>query len=353
MYKFKIINYKPYEYEILQHQLDQLGKDGYYTDDLSFVSIFKKVNHPIYYKIDFFKQTGKTRTEKNNLKDAFCDPYLEYNYQPIYNKNGMYVFVGETEFDINIKWNQKENYIDEKKRYQPIGYMLSTLLVLICLLVAPFYSTTIDVFLTYGTAISYLGLILLCMTCFYRHACSFYFYSQFYQMIHKKINVLKISLLSKLRFFYKMSFIISVILIIGGLTEDIFNTQDLTKNECNILTFEDLGIKEKTEFSAKKKTGFFVSPYYTSIELTEHDVLYTKQYHFHSSKQAENKLDKIINHPENYDCTHFSAHDLAYYGYVDEQLTTLVIPHQNTITIVNFVFDYTNDNLNAIIQYYK
>lgn len=42
MYKFKIINYKPYEYEILQHQLDQLGKDGYYTDDLSFVSIFKK-----------------------------------------------------------------------------------------------------------------------------------------------------------------------------------------------------------------------------------------------------------------------------------------------------------------------
>ena len=37
MYKIKLINYKPYEYELLQEKLNQLGQDGYKCEDLSLI----------------------------------------------------------------------------------------------------------------------------------------------------------------------------------------------------------------------------------------------------------------------------------------------------------------------------
>ena len=48
----KIINYKPYEYELLQEKLSKWGEKGYQTKDLSFISFFKKTDSPVYYQID-------------------------------------------------------------------------------------------------------------------------------------------------------------------------------------------------------------------------------------------------------------------------------------------------------------
>ena len=59
MYKIKIINYQPYEYELFQKTLDKLGQEGFSCQDLSFISLFKKVKQPVYYKIDFYKSEGK------------------------------------------------------------------------------------------------------------------------------------------------------------------------------------------------------------------------------------------------------------------------------------------------------
>ena len=47
--KFMIMNYKPYEYELLQTKLNKLGQQGYITQELSFVTIFNKVDYPVYY----------------------------------------------------------------------------------------------------------------------------------------------------------------------------------------------------------------------------------------------------------------------------------------------------------------
>ena len=44
MYKIKIINYQPYEYELFQKTLDKLGQEGFSCQDLSFISLFKKVS---------------------------------------------------------------------------------------------------------------------------------------------------------------------------------------------------------------------------------------------------------------------------------------------------------------------
>ena len=110
------MNYRPYEYELLQEKLNALGQLHYTTDDLSLITIFKKVDTPVYYKIDFFHATGKTKAEKKKQKESFYDPYLDEFYQPIYNKKDMYVFVGDHEIKDIIKCDEKTEFIDDKKR---------------------------------------------------------------------------------------------------------------------------------------------------------------------------------------------------------------------------------------------
>ena len=99
MYKIKIINYQPYEYELFQKTLDKLGQEGFSCQDLSFISLFKKVKQPVYYKIDFYKSEGKSRFEKMENRNHFLNYYIERDYQPIYSKRGMYVFKGQKECD--------------------------------------------------------------------------------------------------------------------------------------------------------------------------------------------------------------------------------------------------------------
>ena len=47
--KFMIMNYKPYEYELLLDKLNSLGKEGYLTNDLSIFTTFNKVTKPVSY----------------------------------------------------------------------------------------------------------------------------------------------------------------------------------------------------------------------------------------------------------------------------------------------------------------
>ena len=75
--KFMIMNYKPYEYELLQTKLNKLGQQGYITQELSFVTIFNKVDYPVYYHIDFHKTIGSTKIERQKDKDAFARKYQQ------------------------------------------------------------------------------------------------------------------------------------------------------------------------------------------------------------------------------------------------------------------------------------
>ncbi|MFQ7801011.1 MAG: hypothetical protein ACLRHW_16080 [Coprobacillus cateniformis] len=75
MYKIKIINYQPYEYELFQ-TLDKLGQEGFSCQDLSFISLFKKVKQPVYYKIDFYKSEGN-----QDLKNGKSQSFLELLYR--------------------------------------------------------------------------------------------------------------------------------------------------------------------------------------------------------------------------------------------------------------------------------
>src|SRR5699024_602347 len=107
--KFMIMNYKPYEYELLQTKLNKLGQQGYITQELSFVTIFNKVDYPVYYHIDFHKTIGSTKIERQKDKDAFARKYQQKGYQPIYAKHHMFVFVSKKQKDLPFSWEDKKD----------------------------------------------------------------------------------------------------------------------------------------------------------------------------------------------------------------------------------------------------
>lgn len=353
MYKIKIINYKPYEYQILQEQLDQLGKEGYYTDDLAFLSFFKKKNHPVYYKIDFFRQTGKSKFEKDTLKDRFYDPYLDDKYVPIYNKNGMYVFVGEKPSKVQVNWSNQKKFINDKKRFQSLNHLIFSFLITLLLIIGSFFVIKFDTFSTYGMTFVYIGAILSCLTAIYRNFCNFYEYRQFHKTIQAGIPQLSQGKLKKLRLIYKIATILCLILIGGGLIEDCFNVKDISKNDSQLLIFEDLGLQDVSEFSSLSKSSFTIPHYYTALEVIDNDVLYTKQYQFNSEKKALNVIKTLIEKPSLCDCTSLQRKDTVTYGYYEDKLTTLIIQKENIVTIVNFSFAYTDTQIQTIIDYYS
>lgn len=95
--KWMIMNYKPYEYELLQEKLNKLGQQGYFTNELGLLTIFEKVDEPIYYHIDFHKTYGSSKSERKEEQDAFTRKFKQKGLHPIYSKHNMYVFILKTQ----------------------------------------------------------------------------------------------------------------------------------------------------------------------------------------------------------------------------------------------------------------
>lgn len=354
MYKIKLINYRPYEYELFQEALDKLGKDGYQCHDLSLISIFKKTNQPIYYKIDFFKQTGKTKNEKNILKDKFYDPYLDCNYEAVYAKKDMYVFMGETKADININWKQKEDIISEKNKVKNLNYFIVSLLVTFFFTYFSSSYINIDTFSSYGITITYVGILCLGITAIYRNFLNLRLSSQFDKMLKNKKHHFNLSQLKKLRIIYIIAFFLSIILITGGLVEDTLNAKTFSLKEHPVLSLGDLGIDEDSELSYHQQSSFTVPHSYSMLEVGNEDsVLYVKEYVLRSQKSATKLYQDLYNNPDEYLCTSVSQKDQVIYGYYENDLTTLIIQNNKQITFVSVTFKLTQDQINTIIQYYR
>lgn len=354
MYKIKIINYRAYEYEIFQEQLNQLGKNGYLCKDLSFISIFKKVNHPVYYKIDFFHQTGKTKTEKNILKDQFYDPYLDACFEPVYAKKEMYVFMGEQDAHIDINWNQKKDTISEKRKIKNLNYFVGSLLVTLFFIIGTLFNITINTFLTYGITIAYIGIICLGITTIYRNFLNLYYSSQMSKQLQKKQPHLSTKKLKKLRITYATTLFLSLFLIFGGLIEDTVNAKEFSLKEHPILTLSQLNISEESQLSYQKQSSFTVPNSYSILEIGDKEsVLYVKEYFLRSTQAATQLFEDFYNDPQEYLCTSVTLNHNVIYGYYEDELTTLIIKKDNQVTLVSVTFSLTDEQVNTIIRFYS
>lgn len=352
MYKIKIMNFRPYEYQVLYKQLEQLGKDGYYTDDLSLISIFKKKNYPIYYKIDFLNTKGLKKTEKRKQKEQFYDPYLDNNYQAIYNKRGMYVFTGKDYFKTTIDFKQIKDFIDLQTIFQYLWNSIGTFILLLGFVFISFYFITIDTFLSYGITFLYIGVIITLITSLYRNIINTVGMLKFKNHIEKQKS-LSIPLIHKTRFVYMILSVCSCLLIVGGLIEDSMNMKEFTLKDHQMLSLKDLNINDEFESSSQKHSSFTVPTSYQYLEVANETILYSKEYHLTSINKATQLLTDFQNNPKQYLCKRLEIKENIIYGYNQNTLTTLIIQKDNIIALVSFEMDITPMQIDKIINFYK
>jgi len=351
MYKIKIINYKPYEYQLFQKTLDRLGKQGYESDDLSFITIFKKVDHPIYYKIDFFKPKGKTKNEKNISKSHFYDPYLEEDYQVVYSKKNMYVFKGDHKCSLTPQWEEKEDVIDDKRKQRDYQWLIGSIIATLVILYTSYAHLTLTTFQSYGMAITYLGIIFALLTLIYRSLITVKRQNKF---LHDGNYQFPIKSLQKERKMMSIASIITIVLIIGGLVEDTFNARSITPQDHDILMLEELGIDDNNQFQGQQQSTFMIPHIYTTLETSEHnDILYIKEYQFHSTDHAQNVFQKYEQDPQQYYWTHTKKEDNVLYGYNEEKLASLVIINQQRVIYIDIGFAIHETQIKTIIQHYS
>ena len=72
---FKIFHYDIHEYQLLQQELNQLAKNGYSTDKISFITHLKKSNDPVYYLTDIFTSDEKSIFKRREDKQKYIDYY--------------------------------------------------------------------------------------------------------------------------------------------------------------------------------------------------------------------------------------------------------------------------------------
>lgn len=354
MYKLKIINFKPYEYELFETQLNQLGQQGYKTNDLSLLTVFKKTDQSYYYKIDFHIPEGKTRSEKFASKQKFFDPYLDEGYEAIYNKNNMYVFIGNQASKQKINFNKKKEFINEKKTFKTLNALIASLIISLAFIILSTLAITIDTFLSYGMTFIFIGIILGCLTMLYRCSCNFYFTNQLKKKLHQTKYNLSSGFLHKLRKVYAILVCLVTLLIIGGLVEDTLNAQSFDIEDHPILLLKDLNITEESTLETQVRSSFTVPHSYTSLELAEdNSTLFIKEYDLSDDEAAQTLIESFAKNPQQYYCTSVKQKDNILYGYTDNDLTSLIIQKENRVTLISPGFELTDQHIQIIINFYN
>lgn len=345
--KIKWMYYQPYEYQLLQEKLNQLAQEGYYTNHLSFITFFKKIDDPIYYVIDFHKVEGKNKYQRRINVQPYHDQFIDQDYQPIYNKRSMHVFVGKKPLK-NIKLKDDIQCLSPRRLY-------SFIFIPLFIFIISFFSMSIisnyniDTLNTYGITLAYIGLFLLLFTGLYRQYHNYLSFQKIYK--NEEIPTIKIKLHRQI---FLICSCISIVLTIIGLGEDLFNTKNVNIQDHPIMVLNDLGYDEKsTMHYYRQNSSFTIQKSYKALEtINDETILYTKIYKLSSSK-AEELFQQYQKDPSLYSCTTCFVKDDVIYGYLDEECNVIIIHHNDTIILVSTSFPLSSQQIQDILNYYQ
>ena len=342
MPKLHIINYKPYEYNLLQEKLDQLGKDGYCCKDLTRLSLFKQVHHPVFYKIDFF-QRGKRNDKELTRREKFYSQYLDHGCQHIHQKYGLQVFVNDQDDPKEPRHKNISTYNSLKEKTKYFLYFMVSICISTFLLYSYLPQININTFPTYGKLIAFVGFVFAGCTFIYRTFLNFYNTHAFLNGKEIKISVLKLE-----RKIYHCLFIISLVLCCGGLVEDIFNSQNLTQVQPTTLQLVDFN-KESSTVVQNTLTKGFLCHTSTYLESSQNqDVLLHKEYQFHSENKAKKYFDDFKTNPNDFSIDSIKTDGNILYGYTNNHLTTMIILSQDKIEFISTSFSLTDKDVQTI-----
>lgn len=352
--KLMIMNYKPYEYELLMEKLNKLGQQGYKTNELEFITFFKKVDYPVYYDIDFHKTVGSNKRERQKDKDAFAQKYRQRGMQPIYAKNNMFVFTSKEPKEISINWKEKTDITSGPFKW--ISLLCFFISVVALAMFSQYLMTaTFDKFMSYGISFVYIGVVLFFLTVAFRSYLHFHNTGTFYHKIknqnpHMPLKAFKIE-----RIIYSIAALLTAILIFGGLIEDTLNQHSFDPQQHAIIQLSDFDIHKETTLSTQAYSSFTLPHTYISLEEVNdgNEALYIKEFTFTSQEKAQETFPQILDMNQLYAGNRAEMKDSVIYGYYDDELVSVVLLHDQSITLIIPTFELTTDYINTILQFYQ
>ena len=208
---------------------------------------------------------------------------------------------------------------------------------------------TINTFLTYGSYFLYGGIACLCLSLCYRFIMNFILASKYRQRrlskqtirLHHRIAVIAV--------------LVSLIMMLGGLIEDTFNHRNVTLEEHPLITLKDLDIEGEVERDYTKQSGFQVHPFYYSLEYTKDQkyILYTNQYHLSSDEKAKDVYHDLISNPLQLGYTKIKDEGQVGYGYIQDEMSCLLIQNQDTVTVISFNFVPNQKQIDTTLSFYQ
>lgn len=351
--KIKFMNYKPYEYELLQEQLNQLGAQGYTANDMSLISFFRKKDKPVYYTIDFFNPTGSSRHEIKESQFTFIDKYADRGYHCIYHKNNMYVFMSKENKPIHIQWQDKKDIITFKMRIKSFAFFFISIIAL-TLYSLYLSQSTFDMFYSYGITLYYIGIALLLIVASLKNYFDFHKLTQFYHQLQIGKPQIKNKHLLQLKKIYQIFLIVICLLIGGGLVEDVVNNQPYCFEEHMPIQLKDFGYEQDSTLSTQSYSSFTIPRTYISLEGSEtsDETLYIKEFEFHSQEKAQKIFNQMKDNPQIYSCDTQTSDDSMIYGYIDNTLISIVVLHDQTVTIIIPSFEVNESHVQMIQDFY-
>ena len=150
--------------------------------------------------------------------------------------------------------------------------------------------------------------------------------------------------------------LLTALLIFGGLIEDVCNQHSFTPQDHRIIQLEDFNINKDTSLSTQAYSSFTLPHTYISLEEAKNgnESLYIKEFEMTSLKKAENIFKEMKNNPRLSASHHAKVDGSLIYGYNDSNdLVSITILHDQTITMLIPTFEITQEHINTMIDFYK
>ena len=123
--KFKLTNYDPSNYKLLEAKLNELSKQGYNCKNVDMFTIFKHDNKRQYYKTDIFVPDKNKQASNREQRDKWLLEYVEHGYEFIGKSRKIFVFKAEDVYKRQMLFlikNQSKKKVDFK--YQKLLKLL-------------------------------------------------------------------------------------------------------------------------------------------------------------------------------------------------------------------------------------
>lgn len=292
--KFKLTNYDPSNYKLLETKLNELSKQGYNCKSVDMFTIFKQDNKRYYYKTDIFVPDKNKQTSNREQRDKWMLEYVEHGYEFIGKSRKIFVFKADK--DIKVKETNRElllNYFKKNRTLLNILLVSISLLLSFSLISSMFFNNSPDEFVTNGSILIHFAPLFLCIGLIVR------FFTNYIQTEKIKNALTKKKLPSynkKNEYLFIISnwlFIFFFIITISGFILDSSSRQYVDISN-DMFTLKDFGYNQKSNKECVKSSSLLIDKSYSYFETNNDQSLKINYYYFSSKHKAQNYLENYL-----------------------------------------------------------